>query len=409
MYILSRPAIYALEITAQCDHHCVGCSNVYAADHTATEAPLPAVTWATILQSIAPDAVQLRITGGEPTLHPEFFEILDMTTSYEAWVTLSTHGQWAEPEALVTHLNMYPNISGLLLSLHGATAATHEAFTATPGSFAPTVANARLAAARGLRVAISTVITHYNWDEVDAIVALARRIGADQVIFDRYLGHPLPGVEATADELRAATVRIEALQNSDLKVRYGIGIPQCFVENCSEGCLAGAALAAVDPWGNLRPCSSSPTIIGSLLNTSIDTLWHSEAMDAWRARIPQSCIQLCSAYGRCHGGCKALQELRDDGRDPLRTQPVRNYTLPTSTRTLPANVHPIANHLRLQPETFGYAILGNGYVVPVSNGAHAVLEACNGKHSFADLINRFGDQALDLLGELWDRGLLSPQ
>ncbi len=78
----SWPAIYALELTATCNNHCQGCSNIYATDRALP--PMSASTWEAWLATFAPEAVRIRLTGGEPTLHPEFFRILQAATAFDA-------------------------------------------------------------------------------------------------------------------------------------------------------------------------------------------------------------------------------------------------------------------------------------------------------------------------------------
>jgi len=229
-------------------------------------------------------------------------------------------------------------------------------------------------------------------------------LGVQHVAFNCYLGPPLPGIEPTPEEMRKAMARIEVLVEAGAAVKYGIGMPQCFVPNSSEGCLAGVAYVSIDPWGNVRPCAHSPTVIGSLHETSMVEIWHSEAMDAWRALMPSECTT-CAAYSACHGGCRAVQELHPSGRDPLRGKPLAEYCLPQTVHKLPANVRPLAA-VRLRAEPFGYALLGQGQVVPVRADARAVVEACDGSATFAQLIARFGQSGLDLLGEVWELRML---
>ena len=367
---------------------------------------MPASAWETLLATFAPEAVQMRLTGGEPTLHPEFFRILEASTSYDAWVTIFTNGRWANPVQFVRRLNGWPRLSGLLVSLHGARPESHEAFSGVHGSFDETITNIRLAVENGITVALSTIITHQSWSELEAVVELGQRLGVQHVAFNRYLGPPLPGVEPTMEEMCEAVRCIESLVQSGAPVRYGISVPQCFVPNSSEGCLAGVAYASIDPWGNLRPCAHSPTVIGSLHEASMTELWHSEAMNAWRALMPSECTT-CAAYSICHGGCRAVQELRQDERDPLRGEPLSEYNPPPIVRELPADVRPRAV-LRLRPESFGYALLGQGQVIPVQAEARAVIEACDGSATFSQLAARFGQSGLDLLGELWELGMLEP-
>lgn len=403
MYVLSIPAIYALELTPACNSRCPGCSNIYAA-HRNGAPPLSAQAWCDLLAPFISEAVQIRLTGGEPTLHPEFFRIFEKVTSYDAWVTIFTNGRWQDAKGFVKRIRGRRHFSGLLISLHGANAASHEAFSGVPGSFIETVSNIRLTVESGITVALSTVITRYSWDELEAVVELGLELGVHHVAFNRYIGGPLPEIEPTEKQTRSAILRVQALAQSGAAVKYGIGVPQCFITNDSEGCLAGVAYASIDPWGNLRPCAHSPTVIGSLRESSMTELWHSPAMEQWRALMPTDCIS-CAAYSVCHGGCRAIQELWSDRRDPLRHAPLDTFAPANETHKLPASGRPRAV-VRLRAEPFGYALLGSGQVIPVRPEARPVIEACSGECTFAQLASRFGEAGLDLLGELWAAGML---
>jgi radical SAM protein with 4Fe4S-binding SPASM domain len=402
MLVLSKPATYALELTARCNNRCVGCSNVYRDARNAEV--MPAATWATLIDAFADAAVHIRLTGGEPTLHPEFFEILEVATSYDAWTTVFTNGRWSEPARFVTRLQNWPHLAGLLISVHGARASNHEAFNGVQGSFDETIANVRLAVERGITVAVSTVITHRNYDQVREVVGLARSLGASHVAFNRYLGPELPGIEPSREELRVAIEAIETLRKADAPVQYGVGIPQCFMRNGSEGCLAGVAYVSIDPSGRVRPCAHSPTVVGSLRDASLEEIWQGEAMNVWRGLMPAACTT-CAAYTDCHGGCRAVQELRSNGRDPLRDDPLHVYQPPEEIYEVPANVRPVAR-VRLRREDFGYTVLGEHGFLPVAPEAKQVIDACDGTQTFGELAVRLSDKALNLLGEMWQLGML---
>jgi radical SAM protein with 4Fe4S-binding SPASM domain len=404
MHILTLPAVLALELTPACNNHCPGCSNVYAA-HREGQPPLSASEWCDLLAPFIDEVVQIRLTGGEPTLHPGFFEIAAWLAEREAFVTLFTNGRWPDPHALVNRLRGMRNLSGLLVSLHGPDADSHEAFARVPGAFAETVANVRLAVEAGIPVALSTVITCRSWDRLAGVVALAHELGAGHVAINRYIGGHLPGVEPTDDQLRAAIRSTQALIEAGEPVKYGIGVPQCFLSNASEGCWAGVAYASIDPWGRLRPCAHSPTIVGSLRERSLADLWQGAAMQRWRASTMPAGCPSCAAYPACHGGCRAVQELRADGRDPLRGDPLAAFAPQERAIDLPAEGRPVAR-VRARRELFGYALLGCGQVLPVREEALALVQACTGRQTFAELAEYFGEGGLELLGEMWSLGML---
>jgi radical SAM protein with 4Fe4S-binding SPASM domain len=399
---LEWPAISGLELTPACNNRCAGCSNTYAADRSS--AVLDAGFWFSALRQFAPEAVRIQLTGGEPTLHPRFPDILSASAAYDARVTVFTNARWSNPGQLLHHARGVRNLDGFLISLHGAQAASHEAFTRVRGSYATALRNIRLALEAGVTVALCTVITRFNVDELAAIVDLAADLGAEHLAFNRYIGRADSQLEPTARKLRGAIAQIEGWIADGARVRYGENLPHCFSRNSSAGCVAGVASMSIDPWGRMHPCHMSPTVIGSLLASPVYEVWHSQQMAEWLHKADDDCGG-CALYGECHGGCRAIRELREDGCEPLRRR-VRNRPAQPKMCQLPAVVRPTFIG-RLRPERFGYTVLGQGDFLPVVSDAALVLEACDGTTSIAELEERFSDSGLALIAELWAMGLLT--
>lgn len=401
MLALSRPVIYTLELTPACNNLCPECSNSFTTRRTAL--CWSQTEWIALLQEIGPDAVRIRLTGGEPTLHPHFIPILETAAAYHAAVTIFTNGRWHDPLHLVNQIKRQSNIAGLLISLHGASAQSHQAFTLTPNSFAETTANIRLAIDQGLRVALSVVLNQDNQDEIEAICELGLQWGVDHIAFNRFMGPPQSPYSLNSDQMMRAVKIIGDLAAQDIPVIHSLCLPQCFAANMSEQCLAGIASICIDPWGNLRPCLYSNKILGSLQEHSLEDLWRGAALRQWREQAPAGCQQ-CSESEICFGGCRAAGELQHNRYDPLYREPIdvveeRTIELPASLRPIP-----ICNIIE---EPFGYALLGNNRFIAISPESLPVLQACDGINSFADLCALFSQPELELLGELWDSGMLS--
>ncbi|RLC66459.1 MAG: hypothetical protein DRI48_04620, partial [Chloroflexi bacterium] len=184
MLILSVPILYSLELTSTCNNRCSGCGNVFAPDRTPE--PLSAAQWREIFVRLSPHVHRLKLTGGEPTLHPEFETIVATLRGLDISFALFTNARWRDPPRLVSFLQTVPQCKGLLVSLHGSPPSSHDAFTGVPGSFDETCANVRRAVAAGLNVTTSTVITRHNWREVEPVVRLSRELGANHAVFNRY-------------------------------------------------------------------------------------------------------------------------------------------------------------------------------------------------------------------------------
>jgi radical SAM protein with 4Fe4S-binding SPASM domain len=401
--ILSTPIFYSLELTSACNNSCPGCSNVFA--HKRVPRSLSATQWEKILTTLKPHVHRLKLTGGEPTLHPEFETIVATLHELDISFALFTNARWRDPARLIAFLQTMPQCRGMLVSLHGSTPASHDAFTCVPGSFTETCANVRRAVAAGLNVTTSTVITGHNWYEVRDIVRLSQELGANHAVFNRYLGKQLSQNEPGEEKLHQAIEAIDSLRREGDQVKFGNCIPQCFHPSSSAGCLAGVAYCTVDPWGNVRPCNHAPLVCSNLLEQSIEEIWHGEAMNSWRGMIAEQCLH-CLELPRCHGGCRAVVMIQGAGRDPLMRNPVVEEELePSKELILYEGAHPVGRYT-LRVEDFGYVLVRGNRIMPVAAAARPVLDACDGQTSLVQLREHFGQEALDFVGLLVRKGLV---
>ena len=401
IYWLSRPALITLELTPACTNRCPGCFNPFRDERS--RPPLPASEWRRILEQVCSAAHLVKLSGGEPTLHPEFDSILALLEEFDQPFSLFTNALWERPAWLVQRLLSIPKFHVALISLHGATSAAHEAFTGVPGSFAETMANLRYAVSAGLRVCLSTVIHRQNLDELEGIARLAAELGV-KVSFARMLCAEPSSLEPTPAELRAAVVEIERLRAAGYRIKFGNCIPQCFISSSSAGCLAGVAYCAIGPWGDLRPCTHSTTVCGNVLTGSLLEAWNSSQMQSWRALIPTACHH-CAAFSRCHGGCHVLSELRGTPHDPLMRGPLTADAAPPPIRLSP-DWCPIPTYIELRTEPFGLVLLRGNRVVPIQPEMLQVLKACDGRTPLTALEKRFGRWGIEVIAALAQREML---
>jgi radical SAM protein with 4Fe4S-binding SPASM domain len=272
--------------------------------------------WKIIFDKISQHAHHLKITGGEPTLYPEFKEFTSTIEQLNIPFTLFTNGRWNNPEYVVSMLKSNQMFSGALVSLHGSTAFAHEAFTGTPGSFIETVNNIRLATSRGLPINLSCVLSKHNAGQVKNILSLGKELGVKAIVFNRYIGQPIQDLRLTSPELKHLVKIIGNLIQSGEPVRFGNCIPQCFVPSSATGCLSGAAYCTISPQGELRPCNHVSWRAGSLISEPLEAVWYSEIMQSWRNLISDTCKQ-CPDFSQCRGGCRAEAILNSETQDPL--------------------------------------------------------------------------------------------
>ena len=118
----------------------------------------------------------VNIGGGEPTVRPDFWELLDYATEHHVGVKFSTNGVRITPEvAARLAASDYVDVQ---ISLDGATAKVNDAVRGE-GSFDMAIrALENLAAAGFADAKISVVVTRHNVTQLDDFKALADRFGA---------------------------------------------------------------------------------------------------------------------------------------------------------------------------------------------------------------------------------------
>ena len=119
----------------------------------------------------------VNIGGGEPTVRPDFWELVDYATAHHVGVKFSTNGVRITPEvAARLAASDYVDVQ---ISLDGATAEVNDAVRGA-GSFAMAIRALENLADAGFKDAkISVVVTRHNVDQLDEFKALGRPLRRD--------------------------------------------------------------------------------------------------------------------------------------------------------------------------------------------------------------------------------------
>jgi len=225
-------------------------------------------------------ALYLTLSGGEPTLHPQFFEIGKMATALGYSVRIKTNGHGLD-EAALLRIKREIEPYNLDVSIHGAGAATHDAATGVPGSFARLERLIAAARAIGVRVRLKFPLTRGNEREVAAVFALARRWGIALDPFAEIspedtgnLGPTqmmasLEGIRAMYRELALTGARPDtAFLGEEEQDRM-----RALVDGEEFACGAGLTTVCVDPFGAVYPCVGWRHPAGNLHEKSLDEIW----------------------------------------------------------------------------------------------------------------------------------------
>jgi len=397
----ATPTTYTLELTSRCNSACTGCGNVF--DRTLGEMAFE--RWRSILVQLKPHLVNLRLTGGEPTLYPQFAELTRFIDSLGVPFVIFSNGLWSQRDETLAVLLECNNLDGLLISLHGHTAQAHQAFAGVD-SFDRVAGTIRLAAEAGLNTNTNTVLTRDNHQAIPAIVSLSGKLGARFAAFSRYYGAPVPVTDLTEDEFRTAAETIQRLRDQGLPVQFNNSVPSCFGRLPTKSCPAGITHCTIDPLGRVRPCTHAPHILGDLSAEPIAEIWHNEAARRWRDLIPDTC-HACAEFVRCRGGCKAMAYHLRQSHDPLIRRPLQEPLRCASPgrMQLYSGARPEPN-FTLREEAFGYLLINRNQIIPVRRETRPLLDALDGATTLSQIEQDFGSAGLEFVAHLFNKGLV---
>jgi MoaA/NifB/PqqE/SkfB family radical SAM enzyme len=189
----------------------------------------------------------VNIGGGEPTVRPDFWELLDYAVAHDVGVKFSTNGiKLDKARAAQLAATDYVDVQ---ISLDGATASVNDAVRG-PGSYATALrALENLAEAGFARPKISVVMTRQNVDQLDEFAAIADKFGA-QLRITRL--RPSGRGADVWDELHPTAAQQRQLYDWLVERGDGVLTGDSFFDSCQGGCMAakfftGLPLDGPDP------------------------------------------------------------------------------------------------------------------------------------------------------------------
>jgi len=257
----------------------------------------------------------VNIGGGEPTVRPDFWELVDYATAHDVGVKFSTNGLKITP-AVAARLagSDYVDVQ---ISLDGATAEVNDAVRGA-GSYAMALrAMENLAAAGFVGFKLSVVCTRHNIAQLDEFKAIADRYsaqlrltrlrpsgrGAD--VWDEL--HPTSDQQRQLyDWLVANGEQVLTGDSFFHLAAYGASLPGLNL------CGAGRVVCLIDPVGDVYACPFAiheSFLAGNVLATGgFANVWRNSDLFT-ELRAPQSvgtCTK-CEHFDSCRGGCMAAK------------------------------------------------------------------------------------------------------
>jgi MoaA/NifB/PqqE/SkfB family radical SAM enzyme len=229
------------------------------------------------------EVLNLTLSGGEPLAHPDFLALGARARELGFVVRIKSNGHALRGE-LARRVRDEIDPFLIEVSLHGATAATHDRQTRVPGSFGRLQANLAEMRELGLRVKLNSTLTVWNEGEIAEMFALADSLGLPLQVDPEVT----PRDDGGREPLQVAPSREGVLRLFRLQFERGRtagGAPEV-ARGGDDGtmpapphkhCGAGSSGIAIDPYGNIYPCVQWRRPVGNLHQQSIREIWRNSA------------------------------------------------------------------------------------------------------------------------------------
>ena len=334
------PHIMAWEITRSCNLACAHCRA------SALCGPYPGELTTQECFRVVDEITQIGrpiviLTGGEPLMRPDVFEVAEYAMSKGLRAVMSPNGTLITDE--VAQKMKAIGIPRISVSLDFPTAELHDKFRGQPGAFEGALRGIQAALRNGVEVQVNTTITKLNAQYLDEMLKAAIDVGA--VAFFPFMLVPTGrGKELEAEELSPADYE-ETLnwiyerqkelgdkiffkptdaphywrvlrQRNKIARAEGEGLPHPHatahprstggMQAMTRGCLAGSGFFFISHVGRVQGCGYLDVDAGNVKEQSLVDIWNNSKVfrDLRDLSLLKGKCGICEYQNVC-GGCRA--------------------------------------------------------------------------------------------------------
>ena len=362
---LSAPLVVQIEATYRCPCKCRHCYNFWR--QYADTKTMPSLT-VKQMSRITDQLIGYKIfhavmTGGEPLVNKRVV-FSGIEKLRENNITVGVNSNLIPLKPQDAKLLKTLGVSGVLTSLLGPDADSHEAITLKPGSFNATIRGIQLLQEAGVPVMVNMVISKASQHSLRATAKFVKRLGITRFYSTRAA---CPGnclnfsdLALSLDEFRAYLKEFHQIGiDEGLKVGVLESYPLCgmkdvdvFTEFTGRMCLAGVTSLTVGADCNIRPCSHLDETYGNILTEELTAIWN--RMQGWRtgAFLPETC-KLCKLLPKCGGGCRMEAKMINgslNALDPYSSLEDIQYILSLNKIREKKQLQPLSSAFQLNPK-----------------------------------------------------------
>ncbi|HEY3298961.1 MAG TPA: radical SAM protein [Armatimonadota bacterium] len=322
------PRLVFFETTSACNLRCVHCragrANESSPDDLSTKEAKSLVDQ--IASFCSPILV---LSGGEPLVRPDIFEIASYAQERSLKTALATNGTLITAD--VARQITDSGISRVSVSIDAADAASHDAFRRVDGAFHSAWRGVDYLKEQQIPFQVNTTVARHNFARLQDVLDLAVERGA--VALHLFLLVPTGCGKEIANDEMISPLEYEQVLNwlYDRSKDSSIGLKATCaphyvrvnrerasaegiesssrhqsLDEMTKGCLAGSSVCFISHSGNVYPCGYLPITAGSVRSEHLRDIWeNAEVFKILRnADNLHGKCRVCG-YRRVCGGCRA--------------------------------------------------------------------------------------------------------
>jgi len=341
------PKWIAWETTQRCNLKCVHCR--CSSDMLSSEGDFSTEEVKKLLKEISDFSKPVVVlSGGEPLLRPDIFELAEYGTSLGLRICMATNGALVNDE--VCEKMKKADIKMVSLSLDGSTAEVHDDFRGCQGAFQGVVNAAGFFRKHGQKFLVNSSFTKRNQSDIANTFKVAKSLGA--TAWYMFMIVPTGRGEEIMSELISKEDYEEILDwhyqqeklEDDILMRptcaphYYRIVPQkakaegvkferrslTFSTGGGKGCIAAQTICLIDCFGNVKPCSYFHRTAGNVKTTPFREIWENSEIfkDLRNFKAYKGKCGECEYINVC-GGCRARADAVYG--DYMAEEPFCNY------------------------------------------------------------------------------------
>jgi radical SAM protein with 4Fe4S-binding SPASM domain len=324
------PYIVSWNITKRCN---LSCGHCYIDAGQPEEPELTTAECKTLIDELSAmnKSMMLIITGGEPMIRPDVYELAGHAASAGFITVLGTNGTLVTSES--ARLLKDAGLRGAGISIDSPAPAGHDSFRGSEGAWSKAAGALGLLREAGIETQLDVTVMDSNYADLERFVDLGAELGAKAVNFFFLVctGRAMKTFISTAN-YDAALRKIAELSKSEKRLMARARCaPHIYrimheggarIQSGMRGCLAGRSYMRIDPYGNVTACPYMPDVLGSVKSEPIAGIWNNSAkLAALREGKYGGRCGRCE-YAEVCGGCRARALAEKGGfmdEDPLCT------------------------------------------------------------------------------------------